>query len=57
MYLRPKTSKLVDFTRFFVQIQMLCEKHQFPKFVETVLPIVLTKLYVAAQVDMAEQTF
>ena len=36
---------------------MLCEKHQFPIFVETDFPIVPTKLYVASQVDMAEQTF
>ena len=46
---------LVDFTRFNVQIQMLCEKHRFPKFAKTVFPIVPAKLYVASQV--AEQTF
>ena len=39
---------------FYVQIQMLCEKHQFPKFVETDFPIVPTKLYVASQVDMVD---
>ena len=58
MYLQLKTSKSVDFPRFYVQIQMLCEKKkQFRKFVETDFPIVPTKLYVASQVDMAEQTY
>ena len=36
---------------------MLCEKHRFPKFMETDFPIVPTKPYVASQVDMAEKTY
>ena len=36
---------------------MLCEKHRFPKLVETDFPIVPTKLNEAWQVDKAEQKF